>query len=96
MSKCKELKMQVQQLEFKLKCARKKLEYTQEVLAETEIKLENTDMWKRVYQGRYEYYLQENEELRKVNAELKKKNRDLEISLKAFKAIINALKRKVG
>ena len=56
--------------------------------------LEVNAMWLRTYKNVYKLRLQENAELIKANEELKRKNKDLEISLRAFKAIINALKRK--
>lgn len=63
-------------------------------LSATEAALEMATMWMRTYKSSYEYHLQQCEHLTKANDELKCKNKELTTSLKAFRAMFNALKRK--
>ena len=88
------LKTELYMAKAELKYMERRLAKAKAELSVTEAVLENTTMWLRTYKSSYEYNLQKCETLAKANEELKLSNKCLETSLKAFKSIINALKRK--
>ena len=96
MHKGKSKSERIFELECQLKHLQRQLDLRTQQLTDKENELAATAMWKRVFQGRYEYYQLECDRLTKANEELKHKIRELEVALKAFKSVIDALKRKVG
>ena len=85
---------EINALKTELYMAKAELRHMEHRLNKANAELLNATMWVRTYKHCYEQNLQKCEQLIKANEELKRKNKDLEISLRAFKAIINALKRK--
>lgn len=92
--KCQAQAKRILELEARIQHLERQLTLKSTQLAETENKLEEAEMWKRTFKGRYLALLMENADLTAINTALKRKNANLESTAKAFRAIIINIKRK--
>ena len=82
------------ELEREIKLLKDKLAAREMEMAKREMEHSTTEMWMRVYRERYLALLKQASDLKAINNAIMKRNQNLESALKAFKFIINTMKRK--